>query len=178
MTHCACRSRARTGHLTATGPVTPTCSHDRWGRAEAVRTALGEALALRRRTRVRFPPPPPGGLRRFRGAPSQNDEPPRTVRAGAVRHLMRCQAAWPTGRRSDGLLRCPRLVLTGLSYVRGRRARAVGRRCRYRRAGSGSLVTASAGVVLPVPALHVVAAWVVEGALPFLHHTPALVAIC
>src|SRR3954452_12513719 len=62
MTHRACRSRARTGHLTATGPVTPTRSRDRWGRAEAQRTALGEALVLRRRTRVRFPPPPPLGL--------------------------------------------------------------------------------------------------------------------
>src|SRR4051794_38054657 len=62
MTHRACRSRARTGHLTATGPVTPTRSRDRWGRAETQRTALGEALVIRRRTRVRFPPPPPRGL--------------------------------------------------------------------------------------------------------------------
>src|SRR4051794_23850504 len=61
MTHRARRSRARSGHRTATGPVTPTRSHDRWGRAEATRTALGEALVLRRRTRVRFPPPPPRG---------------------------------------------------------------------------------------------------------------------
>src|SRR3954454_2559624 len=59
MTHCTHRSRVRAGHLTATGPVTPTCSWDRWGRAETERTALGEALVLRRRTRVRFPPPPP-----------------------------------------------------------------------------------------------------------------------
>src|SRR3954452_7866088 len=59
MTHRACRSRARTGQLTATGPVTSTCLHDRWGRVEATQTALGEALAIRRRTRVRFPPPPP-----------------------------------------------------------------------------------------------------------------------
>src|SRR3954471_722755 len=59
MTHRACRSRARTGHLTATGPVPPTRSRDRWGRAETQRTALGEALVIRRRTRVRFPPPPP-----------------------------------------------------------------------------------------------------------------------
>jgi hypothetical protein len=59
MTHCTCRSRARAGHPTATGPVTSTCSHDRRGRAEATRTALGEALVMRRRTRVRFPPPPP-----------------------------------------------------------------------------------------------------------------------
>src|ERR671932_532919 len=59
MTHRARRSRARTGHRTATGPVTPTCSRDRWGRAETERTALGEALVMRRRTRVRFPPPPP-----------------------------------------------------------------------------------------------------------------------
>jgi hypothetical protein len=61
MTHCTCRSRARAGHQTVTGPVTPTCLHDRWGRVEATRTALGEALVMRRRTRVRFPPPPPGG---------------------------------------------------------------------------------------------------------------------
>src|SRR3954469_21455860 len=59
MTHCARRSRARVGHQTVTGPVTPTCLHDRWGRVEATRTALGEALVMRRRTRVRFPPPPP-----------------------------------------------------------------------------------------------------------------------
>src|SRR5436305_14447307 len=62
MTHRARRSRARTGHRTATGPVTPTRPRDRWGRAEAKWTALGEALVLRRRTRVRFPPPPPGIL--------------------------------------------------------------------------------------------------------------------
>src|ERR1700712_3914695 len=59
MTHCTHRSRVRAGHQTVTGPVTPTCSWDRWGRAETRRTALGEALVLRRRTRVRFPPPPP-----------------------------------------------------------------------------------------------------------------------
>src|SRR5215213_3937017 len=59
MTHCAYRSRVGVGHPTATGPVTSTCLHDRWGRAEATQTALGEALVLRRRTRVRFPPPPP-----------------------------------------------------------------------------------------------------------------------
>jgi hypothetical protein len=59
MTHCARRSRARVGHQTATGPVTPTRSHERWGRAETARTALGEALVMHRRTRVRFPPPPP-----------------------------------------------------------------------------------------------------------------------
>src|SRR3954451_20794937 len=88
MTHRACRSRARAGHLTATGPVTPSCPQDRWGRAEARWTALGEALVMRRRTRVRFPPPPPQGLRRFRGDSSQNDEPPRTSRSGAVRRLM------------------------------------------------------------------------------------------
>src|SRR3954463_14879035 len=66
MTHRACRSRARTGQITATGPVTSTCLHDRWGRVEATQTALGEALAIRRRTRVRFPPPPP---LRCRGTP-------------------------------------------------------------------------------------------------------------
>src|SRR3982750_2915299 len=59
MTHCTYRSRVRAGHQTVTGPVTPTCSWDRWGRAETERTALGEALVMRRRTRVRFPPPPP-----------------------------------------------------------------------------------------------------------------------
>src|SRR3954462_5042486 len=59
MTHCARRSRARAGHRTVTGPVTSTCLHDRWGRVEATQTALGEALVMRRRTRVRFPPPPP-----------------------------------------------------------------------------------------------------------------------
>src|ERR671927_1830736 len=58
MTHRARRSRARAGHQTATGPVTPTRPRDRWGRAETERTALGEALVMRRRTRVRFPPPP------------------------------------------------------------------------------------------------------------------------
>src|SRR3954451_25025742 len=59
MTHCTYRSRVRAGHQTVTGPVTPTCSWDRWGRAETQRTALGEALIVLRRTRVRFPPPPP-----------------------------------------------------------------------------------------------------------------------
>src|SRR6476660_8123055 len=59
MTHCTRRSRERAGHQTVTGPVTPTCLHDRWGRVEATQTALGEALVMRRRTRVRFPPPPP-----------------------------------------------------------------------------------------------------------------------
>ena len=84
MTHCAYRSRVRVGHQTATGPATPTRSHERWGRVEATRTALGEALVMHRRTRVRFPPPPPRGLRRLCGDPSQNDEPPRTGTSGAV----------------------------------------------------------------------------------------------
>src|SRR5215218_8026823 len=61
MTHRTHRLRVRAGHLTATGPVTPTRSHERWGRAEAARTALGEALVIHRRTRVRFPPPPHWG---------------------------------------------------------------------------------------------------------------------
>ncbi len=39
---------------------------------------------MRRRTRVRFPPPPLRGLRRLCGDPSQNDEQPRTGRSGAV----------------------------------------------------------------------------------------------
>src|SRR4051794_372911 len=68
MTHCARRSRARVGHQTVTGPVTPTCLHDRWGRVEARQTALGEALVMRRRTRVRFPPPPPRGLGEMPGS--------------------------------------------------------------------------------------------------------------
>src|SRR4051812_45046181 len=68
MTHCAYRSRARVGHPTATGPATPTRSHERWGRVEATRTALGEALVMRRRTRVRFPPPPPQGLGEMPGS--------------------------------------------------------------------------------------------------------------
>src|SRR3954447_23042610 len=59
MTHCTRRSRARAGHQTVAGPVTSTCLRDRWGRVEARQTALGEALVMRRRTRVRFPPPPP-----------------------------------------------------------------------------------------------------------------------
>src|SRR5690349_21453333 len=67
MTHRARRSRARSGHRTATGPVTPTRSHERWGRVETERTALGEALVVRRRTRVRFPPPPLRGSWRNAG---------------------------------------------------------------------------------------------------------------
>jgi hypothetical protein len=97
MTHCACRSRARAGHQTVTGPVTSTCLHDRRGRAEATQTALGEALVMHRRTRVRFPPPPPRGLRRLCGDPSQNDEPPRTARLGAV-----CCRAGSVGGTSPG----------------------------------------------------------------------------
>src|SRR3954464_5610303 len=72
MTHRACRPRTRTGHLTAAGPVTPTRSRDRWGRAETERTALGEALVMRRRTRGRFPPPPPRGSPRKHGFVSPN----------------------------------------------------------------------------------------------------------
>src|SRR3954471_13144897 len=84
MTHCAHRLRVRAGHLTATGPVTPTCSHDRWGRAEAARTALGEALVMRRRTRVRFPPPPRRGAGE-KPAPelAKRPGPPRTAVAPA-----------------------------------------------------------------------------------------------
>lgn len=78
----------------------------------------------------------------------------------------------------DGPQSGPRLFGLWLSYVRGRRLCAVGRRCRYRRAGHGSLVTASLCVVLPVPTPDVVAAWVIGGALPFLHLTPARVAVC
>src|SRR3954452_17354568 len=68
MTHCAYRSRVRAGQPTATGPATPTRSHERWGRVEATRTALGEALIVLRRTRVRFPPPPPRGLGEMPGS--------------------------------------------------------------------------------------------------------------
>src|SRR6185437_16715723 len=56
--HLGDRSRVTEGHLTAAGPVTPACSEDRWGRVETPRAAPGEALSNRRRTRVRFPPPP------------------------------------------------------------------------------------------------------------------------
>src|SRR3954463_7857649 len=35
-----------------------TCVHDRRGRVETPHTAPGEVLLKRRRTRVRFPPPP------------------------------------------------------------------------------------------------------------------------
>src|SRR3954452_2259853 len=72
MTHCTYRSRVRAGHQTAAGPVTPTCSRDRWGRAETQRTALGEALIVLRRTRVRFPPPPHRGSPRKHGFVSPN----------------------------------------------------------------------------------------------------------
>src|SRR5215208_1538288 len=88
MTHCACRSRVRVGHQTATGPATPTCSHDRWGRVEAERTALGEALVMRRRTRVRFPPPPPRGPGEMPGPLlAKSRVPPRTAVAPGFRRL-------------------------------------------------------------------------------------------
>src|SRR3954468_810471 len=90
MTHCAHRLRVRAGHLTATGPVTPTCSHDRWGRAEAARTALGEALDWRRRTRVRFPPPPPRGA---------GEKPATLVGEKAGGH---CRQQWPPALRLSG----------------------------------------------------------------------------
>lgn len=47
------------GHQTATGIVISACSRDREIRVEAQRTAHGEALLKRRRTRVRFPAAPP-----------------------------------------------------------------------------------------------------------------------
>src|SRR3954453_20284470 len=72
MTHRACRPRTRTGHLTAAGPVTRTRSRDRWGRVETERTALGEALVMRRRTQVRFPQPPRRGSPRKPGFVSPN----------------------------------------------------------------------------------------------------------
>ena len=40
------------------GPVVATCVDDREGRVGTPRTAPGEDLLKRRRTRVRFPPPP------------------------------------------------------------------------------------------------------------------------
>jgi hypothetical protein len=123
MTHCAHRLRVRAGHLTATGPVTPACSHDRWGRAEAARTALGEALVMRRRTRVRFPPPPPRGSPRKAGFVSPNpviEEKPRSTpvsprrarsddRALRAFGVGRAVAPWATlGRRLHRYLRvCP-----------------------------------------------------------------------
>src|SRR6478609_8498467 len=36
-----------------------TCARELWGRETPQRTAPGEALVSRQRTRVRFPPPPP-----------------------------------------------------------------------------------------------------------------------
>src|ERR687894_17543 len=97
MTHRACRSRARAGHQTVTGPVTSTCSRDRWGRAETERTALGEALVMRRRTRVRFPPPPPRGPGEVPGPLlARSRVPPRTAVAPGSRRLR-----VPTGSRRD-----------------------------------------------------------------------------
>src|SRR5829696_8681205 len=87
MTHCACRSRARTGHLTATGPATSTCLHDRWGRVEATQTALGEALVMRRRTRVRFPPPPLHPWVLAKAGPLVGEKPGATANSGGPRRF-------------------------------------------------------------------------------------------
>src|SRR6185437_8484147 len=76
--HLGDRSRITEGHLTATGPVTPACSEDRWGRVETSRAAPGEALSNRRRTRVRFPPPPRTAWR----PPARGERGP-----GAFRHV-------------------------------------------------------------------------------------------
>src|SRR5881227_4483934 len=92
MTHCTCRSRVRAGHQTVTGPVTPTRSRDRWGRAETQRTALGEALVIRRRTRVRFPPPPPTkGC--WRNASPQVGEMPELLRKAVAPAFVRLPVA-------------------------------------------------------------------------------------
>src|ERR687885_630111 len=93
MTHRACRPRTRTGHLTAAGPVTPTRSRERWGRAETERTALGEALVLRRRTRVRFPPPPPAtraGCHRDGGGTRLSLSPAKRAGSGRSAPASRC----------------------------------------------------------------------------------------
>src|SRR5687767_9383852 len=96
MTHCAYRSRVRVGHQTATGPATPTRSHERWGRVEALRTALGEALVMHRRTRVRFPPPPPPrGLGEMPG-PTVGEMRPVSPRAVTPASSL---AAYPSSRR-------------------------------------------------------------------------------
>src|SRR3954453_3119012 len=112
MTHRACRSRARTGQLTATGPVTSTCLHDRWGRVEATQTALGEALAIRRRTRVRFPPPPPRGLgempgpllAKSRGPPRAAGAPGSSPSRAVARRLVHAKPASATGRGRGGAI--------------------------------------------------------------------------
>src|SRR4029453_9148721 len=108
MTHCTRRSRARAGHQTVTGPVTPTCLHDWWGRVEATQTALGEALVMRRRTRVRFPPPPPPPLGCWRKSGTLVGEepgPPRTAVAPAF------------------VVSGPQLVMTEASRWRGAQGR-------------------------------------------------------
>src|SRR3954471_24720764 len=117
MTHCTYRSRVRVGHQTATGPVTPTCSWDRWGRAETERTALGEALVMRRRTRVRFPPPPPRGLGEMPGSSwrkagaTANSGGPGFVLSGWSSHA---QAALPGSQSSTSP---SQVVYAGLSRV-------------------------------------------------------------
>ena len=117
MTHRARRSRARTGHRTATGPVTPACPCDRWGRAETQRTALGEALDWRRRTRVRFPPPPPRGLGEMPGSSwrkagaTANSGGPGFVLSGWSSHA---QAALPGPQSSTSP---SQVVYAGLSRV-------------------------------------------------------------
>src|SRR3954447_18278292 len=130
MTHRACRSRARTGHLTATGPVTPTRSRDRWGRAETQRTALGEALVIRRRTRVRFPPPPPWVLSESLGSFFRNqawEEPAAQPRGARAADRPR-RASWvclTVGPLGDGPCRgrARRLGGRGLPGRRGRSRR-------------------------------------------------------
>src|SRR3954462_15376932 len=121
MTHCTYRSRVRVGHQTATGPVTPTCSWDRWGRAETERTALGEALVMRRRTRVRFPPPPPRGLGET-PCPllAKSRGPPRTAVAPALRRLGQwrsgcCTPSQRPPRASPCLLRVGTPLLAALA---------------------------------------------------------------
>src|SRR4051794_22076079 len=117
MTHCACRSRARAGHPTVTWPVTSTCLRDRWGRVEARQTALGEALVMRRRTRVRFPPPPPRGLGEMPGSSWRKPGPPRTAVAPASSCLGGLRTHRQHFRDPSPRRVLPRLVYAGLSRV-------------------------------------------------------------
>src|SRR4051812_21215572 len=151
MTHCTYRSRVRVGHQTATGPVTPTCSWDRWGRAETERTALGEALVMRRRTRVRFPPPPPRGLGEMPGSSwrkagaTANSGGPGFVLSGWSSHA---QAALPGPQSSTSPSQVGlRRLVEGDAGLAGRRAT---RRCGGAANGGGAFAVSDAsGLVGP-----------------------------
>jgi hypothetical protein len=117
MTHCAHRSRVRAGHQTVTGPVTSTCLHDRRGRVEATQSALGEALVMRRRTRVRFPPPPPRVLAKCRDPVGEKPGPPRTAVAPASSCLGGLRTHRQHFRDPSPRRVLPRLVYAGLSRV-------------------------------------------------------------